>query len=793
MPPKGRKSVSAWNVCEECKVVVSQKDLVIHAENSCPPPNSSWTHGYIRNGILFGFLEEINNRDGLKNLPNSVCDDLVLISQSALQLCNIAIGDPVVVDICGTSTVKTAWTNLEKSLKLLIFDRKILRILDQIEELITVGESKQMMMIKLRLIMCEKNNDSFCKAFLNQIFVEMHRDKIFKPGDRLHLQYYGRDIFFNVSEILPFKESYLHKDFPEIIKGFEELTIETPEDEDIYYRVVEETRWNIKTVNSSSEEENSTERPLNRLSTIGGLDNVIEEVRKIIEVALTNTELITMRFNLWRGILLYGPTGSGKTMLAEALAAESNVNIVRVNGCEIYSKYLGETDARLRDLFKTAEQKAPSIILMEEVDSLCPKRGNDGSGGSEQDKRVVATLSMLLDALHYTSGTSCKAIAVIATTSKPDAIDPALRRPGRLDVEIEIGVPSPEARLEILQKLIHGTQFQVTDEELRDVAFSAHGFVGADLASLCSHAYKHAASTSQATITIDDFAWALTQVKPSAMREVLIEVPNVQWSDIGGQHDLKLKLRQAIEWPLKHPEAFVRMGITPPKGVLMYGPPGCSKTMIAKALATESKLNFLSIKGPEIFSKWLGDSEKAVKEIFRKARQVAPSIIFFDELDALGGERSGAGDSGSSHVQDRVLLQLVLELDGSVPLGNVMVVGATNRPDRMDPALLRRGRFDRLVYVPLPDAETRREILEIKLRKIPKASDVDIDYLVSKTEKYSGAEVVAVCHEAAMIALKENINTNCVSQNHFITALQLVTPRTPQSLLQLYEDYQQTK
>jgi AAA family ATPase len=290
-------------------------------------------------------------------------------------------------------------------------------------------------------------------------------------------------------------------------------------------------------------------------------------------------------------------------------------------------------------------------------------------------------------------------------------------------------------------------------------------------------------------VRTEDILWAVTQVKPSAMREVFIEVPNVRWSDIGGQHELKLKLRQAVEWPLKHPEAFTRLGISPPRGVLMFGPPGCSKTMIAKALATESKLNFLSIKGPELFSKWVGESERAVREVFHKARQVAPAIVFFDELDALGSERSGASGYGASNVQERVLAQLLTELDGVEPLGNVTVVGATNRPDRIDKALLRPGRLDRIVYVPLPDANTRQEILEMQLHKMPVASDVNIDELVNRTESYSGAEVIAVCHEAALKALEENLSATNVKHSHFMSALQLVIPRTPSSLLKLYETY----
>nr|CAD7411203.1 unnamed protein product [Timema cristinae] len=492
---------------------------------------------------------------------------------------------------------------------------------------------------------------------------------------------------------------------------------------------------------------------------------------------------LNVGLKLTRGVLLYGPSGAGKTLVASALAADSGAFTLRIDGPEIFSKFFGETEARLKQCFVEARSKSPCVILLDEVDSLCSRHGE--RGGTDQERRVVATLLTLMDSLHVHQTD----VMVLATSSKPDSVDPALRRPGRLDREVEVGVPSPDSRLDILCKLLAGVPHNVTQEQLVNISRAAHGFVGADLASLVSRGAMRAVKrVTEVTITNEDLLWAFTQVKPSAMREVLVEVPNVRWSDIGGQHELKLKLRQAVEWPLKHPDSFTRLGITAPRGVLMYGPPGCSKTMIAKALATESRLNFLSIKGPELFSKWVGESERAVREVFRRARQVAPSIVFFDELDAIGGERSSS-QGGGSNVQERVLAQLLTELDGVEPLGNVTVVGATNRPDRIDKALLRPGRLDRVIYVPLPDTSTRHEIFTLQLKKTPVTNDVNIEELVQRTEGYSGAEVLAVCHEAALKALEEDLMIRQVSRSHFLTALTLVTPRTPASLLRLYQDY----
>lgn len=552
-----------------------------------------------------------------------------------------------------------------------------------------------------------------------------------------------------------------------------------------FYHITHSTEWRIKDLDQDNKAEQSVPKKL--IGTIGGLQQVINEVKEIMSLALNPSSSWQHGLRISKGVLLFGPSGTGKTMLAHALAQDSAASVHTLIGSELFSKVLGETDARLRSFFSNATSSGPAVIILDEIDSLCSKKNS--SSGSELERRLVTTLCTLLDGL----SSSNKKVFVIATTSRPDSVESSIRRPGRLDREIEVPVPTPEARFEILHELLKPVPHSLSETELLSVAQAAHGFVGADLASLVSqagtYALKSSFENSSVTIRLAHVQWALARINPSAMREVLVDVPNVRWSDIGGQEDLKLKLKQAVEWPLSHPEAFERLGIKPPRGVLMFGPPGCSKTMIAKALATESKLNFLSIKGPELFSKWVGESERAVREVFRRARQVAPAIIFFDELDALGGERGSGGSGGGSNVQERVLAQLLTEMDGVTALGNVTVVAATNRPDRIDKALLRPGRLDRIVYVPLPDTNSRKQIFDIQLKKMPISDDLNVNYLVQKTEGYSGAEVLAVCHEAALKALEENISAQFVTQNHFDVALEIVTPRTPPSLLKLYNDY----
>ncbi len=527
---------------------------------------------------------------------------------------------------------------------------------------------------------------------------------------------------------------------------------------------------------------------------IGGLQEEIRKIREMVELPLKYPELFErLGVEAPKGVLLYGPPGTGKTLLAKAVANETNAAFFSISGPEIMSKYYGESEERLREIFRQAEENSPSIIFIDEIDAIAPKR-EEVTG--EVEKRVVSQLLALMDGLKPRGR-----VVVIAATNRPNAIDPALRRPGRFDREIEIGVPNKQGRLEILQ--IHTRGMPLAENvDLEKIASITHGFVGADLAALCKEAAMRALRRilpeidfekdtipaeilNKITVTMDDFMDALKDVEPSAMREVLIEVPNVKWEDIGGLNDVKLELQEAVEWPLKYPELFEHMDAKPPRGILLYGPPGTGKTLLAKAVANESEANFISVKGPELLSKWVGESEKAVREVFRKAKQAAPSIIFFDEIDAIAPMRGGG--YGDSHVTERVISQLLTELDGIEELRGVVVIAATNRPDIVDPALLRPGRFDKLLPVPLPDLEARREILNIHLRRKPLTEDVNIDELAERTEGYTGADLAAICNTAVMLALREhimnsrkpeearkNLKNLKVSMRHFEEALKRV-------------------
>ncbi|MEM2094069.1 MAG: CDC48 family AAA ATPase, partial [Candidatus Bathyarchaeia archaeon] len=535
---------------------------------------------------------------------------------------------------------------------------------------------------------------------------------------------------------------------------------------------------------------------------IGGVQEEIRKIREMVELPLKYPELFErLGVEAPKGVLLYGPPGTGKTLLAKAVANETNAAFFSISGPEIMSKFYGESEERLREIFRQAEENAPSIIFIDELDAIAPKR-EEATG--EVEKRVVSQLLALMDGLKPRGR-----VVVIGATNRPNAIELALRRPGRFDREIEIGVPNKQGRLEILQ--IHTRGMPLTEDvDLEKIASVTHGFVGADLASLCKEAAMRALRRilpqldfeketipaeilNKITVTMDDFTEALKDVEPSAMREVLVEVPTVKWEDIGGLADVKLELQEAVEWPLKYPEIFERMDAKPPKGILLHGPPGTGKTLLAKAVASESEANFISIKGPELLSKWVGESERAVREIFRKAKQAAPSIIFFDEIDSIVPVRSGG--YGDSHVTERVISQFLTEMDGLEELRGVVVIAATNRPDMIDPALLRPGRFDKLLYVPLPDFEARKEILNIYLKKKPLAEDINIDEFARRTEGYTGADLAAISNTAVMLAIREyiienkspdaakiNLNNIKLQKRHLEEALKKVKPISQREL-----------
>lgn len=497
---------------------------------------------------------------------------------------------------------------------------------------------------------------------------------------------------------------------------------------------------------------------------IGGFRDEVARVREMIELPLRHPELFKrLGVEAPKGVLLHGPPGTGKTLLAKAVANETNANFYTIGGPEIMSKYHGESEERLRNVFQQAEKNAPSIIFIDEIDSIAPKR-DEVSG--EVERRIVAQLLSLMDGM-----SSRGKVVVIGATNRINAIDPALRRPGRFDREIELGVPDRNGRLEILQ--IHSRGMPLAkDVNLQKLADISHGFVGADLQSLSKEAAMRAlrrilpeidlASESipadtlkKIIVTMQDFTDVIKEMEPSAMREVFVEVPDVKWEDIGGLLSIKQELQEAVEWPLKYQGVFTYADATPPKGILLYGPPGTGKTLMAKATANESEANFISIKGPELLSKWVGESEKGVREVFRKSRQAAPCIIFFDEMDAIAPIR---GNNGDSHVTERVISQLLTELDGLEILTNVIVIAATNRPDIIDPALLRPGRFDRLLYVPPPDRDSRVQIIKIHTKKKPLADDIDIDELASHTDGYTGADIASLMSAAVMLALRDHIS-----------------------------------
>ena len=526
---------------------------------------------------------------------------------------------------------------------------------------------------------------------------------------------------------------------------------------------------------------------------IGGLHEAIQRIREMVELPLKHPELFKrLGIDPPKGVLLHGPPGCGKTLVARAVANESDAYFIAINGPEIMGKFYGESEHRLRQVFDDAEKNAPSIIFIDEIDAIAPKR-EEVTG--EVERRVVAQLLALMDGLKARGQ-----VIVIGATNRPNALDPALRRPGRFDREIEIGVPDRDGRREILQIHTRGMPL-AEDINLDRLADMTHGFVGADLAALCREAAMKALRRylpeidldeevipphvlEKIKITMKDFLDALKEVQPSAIREVLVEVPNVHWDDVGGLEEVKRELKEAVEWPLKHPEVFKRMGVDPPKGILLYGPPGTGKTLLAKAIATESEANFISVKGPELMSKWVGESEKAVREIFRKARMVSPAIIFFDEIDSLAPRR---GFTNETQVTERVVSQLLTELDGLEPLREIVVIAATSRPDMLDPALLRPGRFDRLIYVPPPDKKARLEILKIHTRKMPIADDVDLLKLAEATNGFVGADLAALCREAAMLALREDIEAKMVRWKHFEEALQKIHPTVTPEAIRWYE------
>ncbi|MGB9003253.1 MAG: CDC48 family AAA ATPase [Nitrosotalea sp.] len=548
--------------------------------------------------------------------------------------------------------------------------------------------------------------------------------------------------------------------------------------------VTESTEFKLGTMTKAIEKSS----PRITYDDLGGLKKEVQKIREMVELPMRHPELFEkLGVEAPKGVLLYGPPGTGKTLLAKAVAGETNSHFISLSGPEIMGKYYGESEERLRDIFKQAEENAPSIIFIDEIDSIAPKR-EEVTG--ELEKRIVSQLLTLMDGMK-----SRGKVVVIAATNRPDSIDPAIRRPGRFDREIEIGIPDETGRREILNIHVRGMPLD-KQVNLERIAKVTHGFVGADLEILAKEAAmrslrrilpkldleeeKISSEILQKIVIIDDdFRDALKEVKPSALREVLVQVPDVVWDDVGGLDSLKEEVREAVEWPMTHSDAFAYADVAAPKGILMHGPPGTGKTLIAKAVANTTESNFISIKGPELLSKWVGESEKGIREVFRKARQAAPCIIFLDEIDALAPSRGSGGSD--SNVTERVVSQILTELDGLEELHNVVVIGATNRLDIVDSALLRPGRFDMIIEIPLPDKKGRENIFKIHTKKKPLGADLDFTKLVELTEGYSGAEVESICSKAAMSAVKRYVDTKekdvktiKVTQDDFQHALEKV-------------------
>jgi transitional endoplasmic reticulum ATPase len=674
--------------------------------------------------------------------PKFVGRGIALIDPKIMEELNLATGD--VIEITGhkKKSYVLLWSSQPTD-----YGKKLIRIDGYTRSNISVGIDDKVTISKVNNVKKAEQVILSPTEELNIVGLEEHlpellEGRVVAKGDTIPLNIMGRKIGFVITSTTPLDAASL---------------------------IDSQTEFIIGAVPKAS----AKGVPRVTYEDIGGLKNEVQKVREMIELPLRHPEIFErIGIEAPKGVLLYGPPGTGKTLLAKAVANETNANFYSIGGPEIMSKFYGESEERLRETFKQAQENAPSIIFIDEIDSIAPKR-EEVSGDVE--KRVVSQLLTLMDGI----GSRGK-LVVIGATNRPDALDPALRRPGRFDREIEIGIPDQEGRFDILQ--IHTRGMPLTEDvNLESFAKITHGFVGADLEALSKEAAMRSLRRilpeinmeqtkipvevlNKIKITHKDFEDALKDVQPSALREVHVQRPNITWDQIGGLNEVKSELAEAIEWPLKYADLFDQADVKPPKGLLLYGPPGTGKTMIAKAVAATSEANFISVKGPELISKWVGESEKAIRETFRKARQASPCVIFFDELDAVAPRRGGS--EGDSHVTERVISQMLTELDGLEDLKGVVVIGATNRPDIIDEALLRPGRFDRILEVPVPDKESRREILKIHTSKKPLDHDtVNIDKLVELTEGYTGADIAAMVNAAAMSAIKEHMMTSVNKEN----------------------------
>ncbi|XP_073975659.1 ATPase family gene 2 protein homolog A isoform X2 [Rhodnius prolixus] len=673
MPRKGRKSVSLWNECENCACIINAKDLELHA-SSCPPNEDKWNHSFIKQQTLYSSCEDIDERALPLWMRADTVEDMIFLSQSVMQICGFIIGFPLVIWISEKKIIKRAWPSIEGCLTSAMLLKEALEYdWDNKDASGLIKVSKLDILPKLaseiyfRITNIEEELINFEE--LSLILRNRLKEKILFLGNKIHIRFYGKKIVIQIMDCKHYNADISNE---MLNLSLDEITFSS--DENTEFICTNKNKW-----------ENIMSYPQNL--RFGGYGSLISELKQNMSSVLKiRSSLDDVRCT---GILLYGIHGSGKTLAMQYLVSFFNAHVMNIQGMEMFSKYYGETEGKLRSSFQNAIKNAPSIILLDNVEVLCPRKGSD------QERRIISTFLSLFDSIQN------KNIVVLASSSRPDNIEPSLRRPGRLEIEIEIPVPSVDDRTSIMKALLPDSSL---NETIRKVAEISHGFVAADLTAVVSKAKSKAALEGRNVISTEDLTWAHSQVMPSAMREVCVQVPNVKWSDIAGEDGLKLKLQQCVEWPIKYPECFTRLGIKSPRGVLLYGPPGCSKTMIAKAIATESQLNFLSIK-----------------------------------------------------------------------------------------ALLRPGRLDRIIYVPLPDHTTRKQLFELQFKKMPVETLVNSEQLATQTKGYSGAEVVAVCNEAAFKALEESIHADIVRMDHFESALQIVAPRTPESLLKLYEDYMNKK
>jgi len=708
-------------------------------------------------------LSEVQLR-ALDSRQRDVARGIARIDQRTMQKLGVSAGD--VIEVIGKKkTSAIAWPAYSEDQ-----DRDVIRIDGfirknagvSINEYVVVrkAEVKNAISIMLAPVDMRLNVDEDFTSFVKNRLME----RTFVEGDTTLVMMLGHPVQFTVSKTRP--------------HGIVRMTYDTQ------LQIMTEPAPEAKGV------------PRTTYEDVGGLEEEIQRIREMVELPIRHPELFQrLGIDPPKGVLLHGPPGCGKTLLARAVASESEANFFSINGPEIMSKFYGESEARLREIFQQAQQNAPSIIFIDELDAIAPKR-EEVTG--EVERRVVAQLLALLDGLSGRGN-----VIVIGATNRPNALDPALRRPGRFDREVEIGIPDKRGRYEIL--LIHTRGMPLaSDVDLRVLADRTHGYTGADLAALCRETAMKAlrrylpeinleeerippSVLEKMEVRMEDFMNAFKEITPTAMREVAVEVPAVHWDEVGGLEEVKEELKEAVVWPLKNPEVFKRMGIQPPKGILLFGPPGCGKTMLARVVATESESNFISIKGPEVFSKWVGESEKAIREVFRKARMASPAVIFFDEIDSLVPRRGmGYGNSG---VSERVISQLLTEMDGIMALEDIVVIAATNRPDIVDPAVLRPGRFDRLIYVPEPDETARLEIFKVHAKDMPLSKDMDLKELAHITKGYSGADISAVCREAAMNALREDINAKDVTLSDFEKAMERVPPSIAPDMENWYKSF----